>query len=362
MIAAVYLVSLTETSSGGTSSSSGEHGDAAHARPAILLHRRYCPSANAAGSVAVVDKFFGVARALTAEALASSSSSSSAGGGGGGGGASSNGADTKLDSDRADSQSNRGSWNDTSATNLSSWSLKVLPPVVETDAAYVVFRRISDGVLLLASCQVETPPVMLVEFLKVFHDTLAFYVGADKLTNISLPTTASFGASPAVGGKLSLGNVTSVVSSIANRDSGAASAQLVVLAAQLLDEMVDGGFPVQTELSILKSLIAPPTIMNRVASAVTGQNYSVSDALPELADNNIPWRRTNVKYASNEIYFDIEEQIDAVFDPAGMLVTCDVHGIVNVNSKLSGFPDLLATLTVRRTRVHTFLLTSNRNM
>ena len=73
MIAAVYLVSLTETS--GASSSSSEHGEAAHMRPALLLHRRYCPSANAAGSVAVVDKFFGVARAMTAEALNASSAS-----------------------------------------------------------------------------------------------------------------------------------------------------------------------------------------------------------------------------------------------------------------------------------------------
>lgn len=365
MIAAVYLVSLTETTSGGgtsSSSSSGNHGDATQTKSAILLHRRYCPSANAAGSVAVVEKFFGVARALTAEALAAASSASSSVAEAAV--ASSNGADTKLESDRSNMQSNGGEWRDTSAADLSPWSLKVLPPVVETDVAYVVYRRISDGVLLLASCQVETPPVMLVEFLKVFHDTLAFYVGAEKLTSISLPNAASFGAGASPpGGKLSLGNVTSVVSSIANRDGGAgASAQLVVLAAQLLDEMVDGGFPVQTELSILKSLIAPPTIIKRVASAVTGQNYSVSDALPELADNNIPWRRTNVKYASNEIYFDIEEQIDAVFDPAGMLVTCDVHGIVNVNSKLSGFPDLLATLTVRAHSYVHLLAISNPDM
>ena len=99
---------------------------------------------------------------------------------------------------------------------------------------------------------------------------------------------------------------------------------------------------------MLKSLIAPPTILNRMAAAVTGQNYSVSDVLPKLADNNIPWRRTNVKYASNEIYFDIEEQIDAIFDSGGMLVTCDIHGVISINSKLSGFPDLLVTLTVRR--------------
>jgi AP-3 complex subunit mu len=28
----------------------------------------------------------------------------------------------------------------------------------------------------------------------------------------------------------------------------------------------------------------------------------------------IPWRRPNVRYSNNEIYFDIEESMDAVID------------------------------------------------
>ena len=325
MIAAVYCVSLTD--------SAGDDGKSG----AVVLHRRWCPASNAAGSLMVVEKFFKQARTLTAEAIAEATISGYDGG-------------VKGISSSMKSQSNSNSdlHSDLlSADTTSLWSLNVLPTIVETDVAYVVFRRISDAVLLMASCQIETSPMMVAEFLKVFHDTLVGYMGVDKIANLSLSSAASSTEEKSPGGKrYSLGNVSNVVSTITNRD-GSGDA-FIILAAQLLDEMVDGGFPIQTEISMLKSLIAPPTILNRMAAAVTGQNYSVSDVLPKLADNNIPWRRTNVKYASNEIYFDIEEQIDAIFDSGGMLVTCDIHGVISINSKLSGFPDLLVTLTVRR--------------
>lgn len=341
MIAAIYLVSLSDT--GAPSAAAGGGEGSGVGRGSIVLHRRWCPSANAAGSVAVVDKFFKEARARTAEAIAAVASTSAAIADGGGDDRPTTGRDGADDNDK---------------TGPSPWSLNVLPPVVETDIAYVVFRRLSDGLLLMASCQVETSPLMLSEFLKVFHDTLASYVGAERLATMTVSSfssnvaNANQSGSPSTGKKLSLSNVSNVVSSITNNTSSG-SEELVVLAAQLLDEMVDGGFPVQTELSILKSLIAPPSLMNKMAAAVTGQNFSVSDELPELQNDNIPWRRTNVRYASNEIYFDIEEQIDAIFDPSGMLVTCDVHGVISVNSKLSGFPDLMAQLTVREGRTRT---------
>lgn len=39
---------------------------------------------------------------------------------------------------------------------------------------------------------------------------------------------------------------------------------------QLLEEMMDNGFPLTTEPSILKEMIAPPTVLNRVVTTVTG--------------------------------------------------------------------------------------------
>lgn len=58
---------------------------------------------------------------------------------------------------------------------------------------------------------------------------------------------------------------------------------------------------------------------------------------------NIPWRRAGVKHNPNEIYVDIIEEIDCVVDVVGNVVSFDVAGYVQIQSKLSGVPDLLLT-------------------
>ena len=57
----------------------------------------------------------------------------------------------------------------------------------------------------------------------------------------------------------------------------------------------------------------------------------------------MPWRKTGVKYAQNEIYLDIIEEIDAILDKNGQIITSEVTGIISANSRLSGVPDLLLT-------------------
>jgi len=44
----------------------------------------------------------------------------------------------------------------------------------------------------------------------------------------------------------------------------------------------------------------------------------------------VPWRRAGVKYANNEAYFDVIEEIDAIIDKSGGLVTCEVQGYVSI--------------------------------
>lgn len=44
----------------------------------------------------------------------------------------------------------------------------------------------------------------------------------------------------------------------------------VVVVYELLDEMLDNGFPLATELNILKELIKPPNLLRTIANTVTG--------------------------------------------------------------------------------------------
>jgi len=57
----------------------------------------------------------------------------------------------------------------------------------------------------------------------------------------------------------------------------------------------------------------------------------------------MPWRTSNVKHTTNEIYIDIIEEIDAVLDVNGAVISYDLSGFIQAQSHLSGVPDLLLT-------------------
>lgn len=113
---------------------------------------------------------------------------------------------------------------------------------------------------------------------------------------------------------------------------------------QLLEEMMDNGYPLTTEPNALKAMIKPPTVGMRLKQAATGASMVVED-LPDMATSSIPWRKTGVKYSNNEIFIDVVEEIDSILDPNGQVVSSEVQGVVEVNCRLSGMPDLLLVFT-----------------
>jgi len=112
-------------------------------------------------------------------------------------------------------------------------------------------------------------------------------------------------------------------------------------AYQLLDEMNDGGVPFTLEPNILQDMIEPPTIINQTTNMVLGPGNTIKDALPEGILTQIPWRRAKVKYATNEIYIDIVDEIDGIIESNGALTTCRITGRVMIDNQLSGVPDFL---------------------
>lgn len=124
-----------------------------------------------------------------------------------------------------------------------------------------------------------------------------------------------------------------------------------VVVYELLDEMLDNGFPLATESNILKELIKPPNILRTIANTVTGKSKlvfwysvtwsvlwdkirffsSVSGTLPSGQLSAIPWRRSSVKYTNNEAYFDVIEEVDAIIDKNGQTVFAEIQGYVSAN-------------------------------
>lgn len=102
---------------------------------------------------------------------------------------------------------------------------------------------------------------------------------------------------------------------------------------QLLEEMLDNGYPMITEPNALHTLIAPPNFANKMATMLTGKSQ-VSETIGEGAMSIIPWRRTGVVHVQNEIFFDIVEEIDCIVERCDFVgnSTCLALGMARLPS------------------------------
>lgn len=173
-------------------------------------------------------------------------------------------------------------------------------PVIASPTHYL-FQVVREGITFLACTQVEMPPLMAIEFLCRVADVLTDYLG-DLNEDVI-------------------------------KDN-------FIIVYELLDEMIDNGFPLTTEPNILREMIAPPNIVSKMLSVVTGNSSNVSNTLPGATSSCVPWRTTDLKHTSNEVYFDLVEEMDAIINRDGALVKCEIYGEVQVKSHLSGIPDL----------------------
>uniref|UniRef100_A0A1B6KHT4 MHD domain-containing protein n=1 Tax=Graphocephala atropunctata TaxID=36148 RepID=A0A1B6KHT4_9HEMI len=174
-----------------------------------------------------------------------------------------------------------------------------MPPVIATPHHYLIsIHRCC--MFFVAVCMTEVPPLFVIEFLHRVVDTFDDYFSECTESIIK---------------------------------------ENYVVVYELLDEMLDNGFPLATESNVLKELIKPPNLLRTIANTVTGKS-NVSATLPSGQLSNVPWRRTGVKYTNNEAYFDVVEEVDVIIDRAGSTVFAEIQGYVDCCIKLSGMPDL----------------------
>ncbi|KAA0147028.1 hypothetical protein FNF27_07329 [Cafeteria roenbergensis] len=174
-------------------------------------------------------------------------------------------------------------------------------PVIPT-SKYYLFNVLRGGVFMLAAVCKEVPALLVTEFVHRIADVLELYLG--DVTERSL--TAHF---------------TTVY--------------------QVLEEMMDSGIPLMSEPNALVDIVRPPRGIGQfVAEMFTGRKSSVAESLTASATSVIPWRRADVAYATNEIFFDITEDIDCIIEPNGTVAANAVKGTVWCSCQLSGVPDL----------------------
>lgn len=118
---------------------------------------------------------------------------------------------------------------------------------------------------------------------------------------------------------------------------------------QILQEMLDYGYPLHGYLHELEGLVAKPTLEHKVrqmletspaASTVRGSS-SLLSGYNRLA----PWRSPNAQHTHSEILFDVVEQIDCLMSSDGGVAHAAVRGAIVVNSRLNGMPEVTVRLS-----------------
>ncbi|ROV89649.1 hypothetical protein VSDG_08109 [Cytospora chrysosperma] len=190
-----------------------------------------------------------------------------------------------------------------------------------TNPPTLVFSLIHSNLLFLLTTSGEVEPLLVLEFLHRVIDALEEFLGA-----------------PLISHKIE------------------ASYDVV---AQLLNEMCDGGTVANTEPNALRDVVEVEGWMGKLLGSITlpgqvkdlsayGRTPSAGTSTPSLLQNttpSLPWRRSNVRHTSNELYADVVETLSVTLAPSGRPLAAFANGTIAFTSKVSGIPDINMTLT-----------------
>lgn len=103
-----------------------------------------------------------------------------------------------------------------------------------------------------------------------------------------------------------------------------------VIIYELLDEMMDFGYPQTTESKILKEYI-------------TQESYKLDVSQPRpppALTTTVSWRSEGLKYRKNEIFLDVVESVNLLVNANGNVLRSEILGAVKMKCYLSGMPDV----------------------
>lgn len=100
---------------------------------------------------------------------------------------------------------------------------------------------------------------------------------------------------------------------------------------ELLDEVLDNGYPQSTDPEVLKIITED--------AAKKGATLEDVKNLSSQVTGQIGWRRADIKYRKNEIYLDVVEKVNCLISPSGQELSSHVVGAIKMKAYLSGMPD-----------------------
>ncbi|XP_046564556.1 AP-2 complex subunit mu-like [Haliotis rubra] len=106
-----------------------------------------------------------------------------------------------------------------------------------------------------------------------------------------------------------------------------------VLIYEILDEILDFGYPQNTDTGILKTFIP------HNKEQLTSQTKEETAQITSQVTGQIGWRREGIKYRRNELFLDVLESVNLLMSPQGQVLSAHVAGRIVMKSYLSGMPE-----------------------
>ncbi|CAL5418893.1 unnamed protein product [Camellia sinensis] len=101
-----------------------------------------------------------------------------------------------------------------------------------------------------------------------------------------------------------------------------------VVVYELLDEMMDFGYPQYTEAKILSEFIK-----------TDAYRMEVTQRPPMAVTNAVSWRSDGINYKKNEVFLDVVESVNILVTTNGQIIRSDVVGALKMRTYLSGMPE-----------------------
>jgi AP-2 complex subunit mu-1 len=111
-----------------------------------------------------------------------------------------------------------------------------------------------------------------------------------------------------------------------------------MLTLGLLLEILDFGYPQNTETDTLKMYITPDNLSSAIRSTSTNIASDTSKITMQ-ATGAQSWRRSDVKYRKNEAFVDVIEDVNLLMSATGTVLRADVNGQIMMRAYLTGTPE-----------------------
>src|SRR6186713_2474266 len=102
-----------------------------------------------------------------------------------------------------------------------------------------------------------------------------------------------------------------------------------VIIYELLDEMMDFGYPQTTESKILQEYITQES-----------HKLEIQARPPIAVTNAVSWRSEGIRYRKNEVFLDVVESLNLLVSSNGNVLRSEILGAVKMKCYLSGMPEL----------------------